>query len=326
MNIKIGKVQKRLLLIGGAGFLGNSIAEWANRKGMSVTVVDEKYRIDSYSIAFSGVNYVSCDWPVGIDHINFEAFDVVIHLRWSSNPASSMNNIYDDATENIMGTIALLEAIPNNSVEKFIFMSSGGAVYGDLSGKRLSETNATKPISPYGISKVAIENYVNLYGNKKNFSPINIRLGNPYGSYQFQGTPVGAIANFVKKALNGEPICLYGDGSIIRDYIYIDDFNDAMCKIIEADFIEGTFNLGSGMGVSLAEIISSIKVQTDKNLKINYLESRSSDVRSVVLDNSKLDQLISLKDLTSIHEGIEIMVNKFQNIRMSESALMKKAA
>jgi len=295
----------KTLIIGGAGFLGNSLAERFACLGIPTIVADSQRRLDKYSIPQSKVEYIHYNWPDGNFLNGFPDVQNVIHLAWSTHPASSMANISADASENIIGTLKLLESIPIDGLKKFIFMSSGGTVYGNCKQSILTEKSATNPISAYGISKLACENYVNLYSQRKKYSAVNIRLGNPYGSYQLKGTPVGVVASFIRKVFEDQAIDMYGNGDTVRDFIYIDDFTQAIAQIVNTDKFSGTFNLGLGLGVSVAGVIDVIRECTQKPIKINHLRSRRLDVRSVVLDSDKLKQELNFKARTSIEQGIQ---------------------
>ena len=311
----------KTLIIGGAGFLGNSLSKYLADCEIPVSVLDSQLRIDKYAIPQRKVEYLSCDWPSVSGYKNLGAYDNVIHLAWSTNPTSSMKDIPEDASANVIGTLKLLESIPVNGINKFIFMSSGGTVYGNANTDIYLESNLPQPVSAYGISKLSCEKYVELYALRKKFIPINIRLGNPYGSYQLQGTPIGVIANFVSRIFSGVAIDLYGNGEIVRDYVHIDDFLTAMNRILRCKEISGTYNLGSGVGNSLAKIIDSIESITDRSFKINYLRSRRSDVRSVVLNSEKLSNTIGNFNETSIEKGIERIVDSYVDYFVSSHSI-----
>ena len=296
------------LIIGGAGFLGNSLAKWLSASGQSVIVADTQRRLTLYALQLQNVEYVACEWP----NCNFDTLlnevKNVVHMAWSSNPASSMLDIESDASENILGTVRLLESLCN--IEKFIFMSSGGTVYGNTDDIPVTELSNTNPVSAYGISKLCCEKYVQMYSLRRGYTHINLRLGNPYGAYQLNGTPVGVIANFVRKVLNDEAIVLYGTGDTVRDYLYIDDFLRAMSLLLQSPCASGIYNLGSGVGTSLVEIIDAIEQKLNKKISINRHKERRLDVRNIVLDVSKLENEINCGSAMSVTEGIGMMIEQ----------------
>jgi len=301
-----------ILIVGGAGFLGNSLVKHLTDHNMNVAVADTKRRIEKYAIQLDGVEYVTTDLPDYSSIKKMANVNVAVHLAWSTNPNSSMQDVIGDAKTNLIGTLNLLESLQNHHLEKFIFMSSGGTVYGNCYEPLIPETCSTSPISAYGISKLACENYVNLYSIRKKFTPLNIRLGNPYGCYQLQGTPTGVVANFVRKIFHGDALEIYGDGETTRDYIHIDDVTECIERLISHPTIAGTYNLGSGVGVSVRNIIDIIEKCTNKEIRINYRESRRSDVRSVVLDVSKIRNDLGFSPQISIEDGIREMTDFYQ--------------
>jgi len=199
-------------------------------------------------------------------------------------------------------------------------------VYGNSSSEKPTEECSTTPISAYGISKLACENYVSLFARQYSFTPLIVRLGNPYGAYQLAGTPVGVIANFVNRVMESKPINIYGSGQTVRDYIHIDDVLTSVELLLKCDDAYGTYNLGSGQGVSIAEIISILDSVTDKKIIKNMLEERRSDVRSIVLNVDKLSQTINYEPRVSIEKGIKDMVDAHKGHTGSTLATVHKLA
>jgi len=301
-------MKKSTLIVGGAGFLGNSLAKHLSDLDERVFVTDTRRRLDSYAEIYSKVEYIETSWPDISNLDNAPIFDNVIHLAWTTAPASSMNNIMDDASTNIMGTLNLLESRLTNSISKFMFMSSGGTVYGNSYNGKLDEDSPTRPISAYGISKLTCENYIQLYALRKQFTPLIIRLGNPYGNYQLQGTPTGVIANFIRKIYANEILEIYGNGDTVKDYIHIQDVMSYIEKLLVHPEASGIYNLGSGLGMSVKDIIDSIAQFTNKPINITHLQCRRGDVRSVVLDISKLQNEVDHSPDISIKTGIAGMM------------------
>ena len=300
---------KKILLIGGAGFLGNSISEKLRSSKYRLIVADTRSRIEKYATHVADVDYIELDWPCTKPLKNLKNIDTAIHLYWSTNPNSSMRNIAYDAQSNLIGAIELLENLKRSKLKRFIFMSSGGTVYGNCSVPLIPETQPSRPISPYGITKTACESYVDLYALQGGFNGINIRLGNPYGLYQLQGTPTGVIANFIRKAENQESILLYGDGETIRDFIHVDDVTRCIENMINHPTLSGTYNLGSGVGKSVNDIIQLISTHSNYSLDIQYRECRRSDVRSVVLDISKLKRDLKFSPEITLETGTKQLID-----------------
>jgi len=154
-----------------------------------------------------------------------------------------------------------------------------------------------------------------MYSARGQYSHVNLRLANPYGSYQLNGTSVGVIANFIQKISNNEPIDLYGNGEIVRDYLYIDDFAHCVKSLLDSPCASGVYNLGSGTGTSLSRIIELLELKMGKKIKIHHQihrhDERRVDVRSIVLDITKLQNEINYIPDVSVSMGIESMVDNY---------------
>ncbi len=186
-----------------------------------------------------------------------------------------------------------------------MYFSSGGAIYGNSDFLPLTEEDHKNPVSSYGIIKATIEQYIKLYNKQNNLEYLIVRPSNPYGPRQGHFIAQGVIATFLRKAKNDEPFLIYGDGSSKKDYIFIDDFIEMMLQLVESDS-QGIYNIGSGHGSSLNEIIAVINKITNKVNKVIYSESKNYDVNNFVLDISKLKSKLD-KDikLTSLEDGIK---------------------
>jgi len=300
----------RVILVGGAGFIGQSVARELDQRGHEACVLDSPRRLARLSREDGGREHQELNWK---DHSGLrrvlQKSDVIIHLAWSSTPADSMSGICDDAEINILRSIRLLEAAQSAAVPRFMFASSGGTVYGNsLDQCPRVETDATNPVSAYGVSKLAVERYVDLYARKNNTIGINLRMGNPYGPDQYRGATVGAIAHFIYAAARSEGLDIFGDGSIVRDYLYIDDLANAICLIAEPEFRRsGSYNIGSGQGTSIGELIKKISLITEKQLVVNYDTHRSMDVSYIVLDCESLSSLTGWRPKTDLLTGLKIM-------------------
>lgn len=177
--------------------------------------------------------------------------EIVYHLVSTTVPTTSNQHISQELQANVIFSSNLFEACVRNKVKKVVFISSGGTVYGREADCPLKEKTATNPISSYGIQKITIEKLLYLYHYLYGLDYRIIRLANPYGPYQRPNGVLGAVTTFTYKALRHEKITVYGDGSVIRDYIYIDDAIRAMQKIVEGESKHRTFNLGCGEGTSI---------------------------------------------------------------------------
>ena len=206
----------------------------------------------------------------------------------------------------------------NKFVKKVVFISSGGTVYGKEVRCPLNEDTPTNPISSYGLQKVTIEKLLYLYNYMYGLDYRIIRLANPYGPYQRPNGVLGAVTTFTYKALKNEEIMVYGDGTVVRDYIYIDDALRGIKNIVEGKCEHKIFNLGSGYGISINELISCIEKTLSRNLKVIYMESRAVDVPENYLDISRYESYYGKLNPIGLKEGI------MKTARFMEKIINKK--
>lgn len=232
----------------------------------------------------------------------------VYHLAWSTLPQTSNDNPACDALDNILGTLGLLEAAKRKSDLRVVFASSGGTVYGILATVPVKEQNDTRPRCAYGVSKLAVEKYLTLYHDIWGLDCVALRISNAYGPGQKAERNFGAIATFTARVTKGEPITVFGDGSTVRDYLYIDDL--VLALIAAGTHRRGptVINIGSGIGSSINDIIRVLGRVCAKKVEVNYTAGRDLDVPVSVLDVSLAEAALKWKPRTSLEVGIECTV------------------
>jgi len=292
------------LIIGGNGFIGSHIIDCLLRKNHKVRVFDmnyEKYRqpIKTVDYRISNLSEITDLWEALFD------IDIVIHLACTSVPSTSNIDIQSDIDGNLKTTINLLKLVVRQGIKKFIFFSSGGAVYGHTENNPINENQQLNPISSYGILKSTIEHYIKLFNIQSNLDYLIIRPSNPFGPRQGHYNAQGVISTFLKKVYLKESLSIYGDGSSKKDYMFIDDFINLLYELIIND-ARGVFNIGSGTGTSLNDIIEIISNVTKTKLNVNYTDAKKYDVNNFVLDNSKIKEFLKIEKLDlSLKNGIE---------------------
>lgn len=215
-----------------------------------------------------------------------EGVDIAFHLISTTLPATSNNNPSIDIQENLVPTIKFLEAAHKCGVRKVIFFSSGGTIYGDSNILPISESHPTNPICSYGIQKLAIEKYLHLFYKLYGLDYGILRIGNPFGSHQDIKKNQGFIQTAVCKALAGRPIEVWGDGTIVRDYLHAQDVATAAKSLISYQGSYKIFNIGSGIGHSINQVLLLIAEHLGGELVIEYAPSRVFDLRSNILEIS----------------------------------------
>jgi UDP-glucose 4-epimerase len=230
--------------------------------------------------------------------------DIVYHLVSTTLPRSSNENPVYDVETNVIGTLHLLEAIRKHKAKKVIFVSSGGTVYGIPEGTPIKESHPTEPICSYGIGKLAIEKYLSLYHLLHGVEYCVLRLANPFGERQRVSAAQGAIAVFLHKALRNEVIEIWGDGSVTRDYFHVSDAVSALIRVLSYEGNARVFNIGSGVGRSLNEVLAAIDSLLGTPVRRVYLPSRAFDVPVNVLDVSRAADLLGWKPQMTFIEGL----------------------
>ncbi len=296
----------KISLIGGCGFIGKNFCEALVARGHAVRVFDRPGANRKFlSKIMHHIEWIDGDFA----HPNevgeaLRDCEVVFHLVSTTLPKSSNENPTYDAQSNIVSSVHLLEAAKRSGVRKVVFVSSGGTVYGIPKKVPIPETHQTNPICAYGISKLAIEKYLAFFHYHDGLDYTILRISNAYGPYQQPWGDQGAIAVFLNRALTGEAIEIWGDGSVTRDFIYISDVVDALLRTLDYRGDEHVFNLGCGQGHTLNEIIDSIESVLGYPLKRRYMQGRALDVPINVLDISRIRKVLGWEPKTSLMDGI----------------------
>ena len=234
--------------------------------------------------------------------------DTVFHLIGSTTPATSNRNMIADIEENVVKTIRLLDLCVEEGVERVVFASSGGTVYGIPEAIPTPERSPTQPITSYGISKLAIEKYLELFRYHFGLEYRVLRLSNPYGPHQIERNEQGVVSAFLLRAMTGRSLEVWGDGSVARDFIYIDDVIDAMIRAACQSCASRTLNIGSGRSLSIAELISAIRGVLGGDVEHIYLDARPVDVSRSALDIRLAELELGWTPTTTFKDGLEMTV------------------
>lgn len=297
-----------IILFGGGGFIGKNLAvRLCENRENRLTMVDRKkeFFADIKNSLFPDVQFREDPFN---EYSDFDSMltgqNIVYHLVSTTIPATSNRLISQEIAANVGVTVNMLEACVRCNVKKVIFFSSGGTVYGKDAGCPISEETITYPISSYGLQKITIEKLLYLYWYMYGLDYRVIRLSNPYGPYQRPNGLLGAVTTFTYKALKDEKITVYGDGSVVRDFIYIDDVIDAIENIVDGGNEYHTYNVGCGYGTSINEILEIIGNALKKELKVEYKPGRRMDVPENYLDISRYEARYGKLSRIALHEGI----------------------
>lgn len=305
-----------ICLLGGAGFIGTNLSIALAQQMNNITIVSDDLSNCSH-IQKQQLKNISCIESTLTVDTRFEDIlkgnDVVYHLISSTVPTTSNQHISQELISNVVFTSNLLDACVRSGVKKVVFLSSGGTVYGKEVKCPIKEEDSTQPISSYGVQKITIEKLLYLYNYLYGLDYRIVRLGNPYGPYQRPNGILGAVTTFVYKTLRHEPITVYGDGLVIRDYIYIDDAVRGIINIADGKDEHKIFNLGCGYGTSIAELLQCIQETLKIGAEIQYTESRKVDVPVNYLDIGRYEEAYGKLNPIPLNVGIEKTADYLKN-------------
>lgn len=301
------------LVLGGSGFIGRHVVRALLRAGHQVTVAG---RSDCPHIAeLAPPRLIAIDLAQAVDaefDCLVEGVDIVHHYAWTTVPQTANREPLADLLSNVGPTIKLLEAMRRQGGGRIVFSSSGGTVYGKLQTIPVPETHHLAPITAYGASKLSAETYLNFYHELYGIDARIVRVANPYGAGQNIAKGQGVISTLVARALKQETIEIWGDGEVVRDFIYISDVVSALVQLATVDgatlrtpFL---YNLGAGKGASLNEVVASIEKCVEGKLKIERRDGRPFDVPVSVLDISKLRSELNWCPKVALDVGIQHMI------------------
>ncbi len=291
-----------ILVIGGQGFIGNNLVLKLLKEGHNITIFNRNIKEDRY---LDSCKYIAGEFAdINKFRYMLKNIDVVYHLISTTIPQISNFNPSYDIESNVITSVKLLEMCCEENIKKIIFSSSGGTVYGIPKTVPIKEDDPNEPISSYGISKLMIEKYLHLFKYLYGLNYTVLRIANPYGPYQNPLSNQGAIGIFLWKLLKGEEIEIWGNGSVCRDYIFIEDVIDAMYLFALKDTRSNIFNIGSGIGITLNELILIMKDVLKVDVKVIYKESRKVDVPTNVLDIKRIREELEWKPKVDIYSGI----------------------
>ena len=297
-------MNKKILVLGGNGFIGSHLVEALVAGGAHVRVLTRSGC--QHTQQLSGVDYRYADFVSDSVCVAESLIDVdiVVHLISTTVPATANLDPIADIHGNLLPTVRLLQQMRDQGVSRLVFLSSGGTVYGDARSIPIPEEHERNPLSSYGIVKVAIENYIAMFTALYGMKTLVLRVSNPYGPRQGHLGVQGVIPTFFQRIMAGDEIRIWGDGSSVRDYIYISDLVSCIMQGIHKDLV-GVYNVGSGRGATVSDVLSLVEEVSGISACVKYLPSRGFDVKKIVLDISKARMAFDWAPTVSLREGCE---------------------
>ena len=301
------------LVLGGNGFIGSHLVDKLLAEGHSVTVFD-KYK-EYFRSPLKEVKYIYADFGNRGEIANaLKGIEIVYYLISTTVPKTSNDDPVFDVSSNVIETLFILEECVKQKISKIIFISSDRTVYGIPEKLPIDEKSSTNPICSYGITKLTIEKYLMLYNFLYGLDYVIIRPSNPYGERQNPNGIQGLISVLLGRVAKGEIIEIWGDGNVVRDYIYIKDLIEGIYIASNQSSSSKIFNIGSGCGYSINYIIDLIKKTTSKDLQLIYKQQRKFDIPKIYLDVSAAKNQLNWQPLVSLDEGIKITWNYIKNL------------
>jgi UDP-glucose 4-epimerase len=303
----------KCLVTGGAGFMGSHLVDVLIEESYKVVVVDNLSTGKKENLNRKAKFYKMDIQDSRISQIfKRERPDFVFHFAAHINARESVGDPIFDAKNNIIGSLNVLENCRKFKVKKIIFASSGGEIYGAAKEIPTSEEYPPSPLSPYGVTKLAVEKYLFSYYRLFGLPYLALRYGNVYGPRQNPDGEAGVVAIFTKKMLKKEPIFIHGDGRQTKDYIFIKDAIEATILSFKKD-LKGVLNIGTGKETSVLEIFSKIKELTKSSPKVKYVPLPLCGFKRGCLLIEKAKKELNWKPKHSLDEGLKITVEWFKN-------------
>jgi UDP-glucose 4-epimerase len=306
----------RILVTGGAGFVGSHVSDAYLALGHDVAILDDLSRGSRNNLNPAARFYEGSLLDPSFLHsvLSRERPEVVNHHAAQTDVIRSTKDPLFDASVNILGSLNLLQASASNLVHRFIYASSGGAIYGNPNKLPVDEQWPPHPVTPYGISKHTVEHYLYSFANLYGISHVSLRYGNVYGPRQSTKGEAGVFAIFCQQMLAGEQSVIYGDGSKQRDYVFVSDVVSANVAALDHD-ARGIFNIATGIGTCDFDVFALLRELLDRpNLKPRYEPKRPGEVDRIWLDVRLSIKELSWEPKVSLKEGAQLTAAYFRGL------------
>ncbi|MEM9010555.1 MAG: NAD-dependent epimerase/dehydratase family protein [Pseudomonadota bacterium] len=292
----------RVAVIGASGFIGQHVVAALLEAGAEVAGFDR-----ALAVCPPHARYTHLQGDAGNPTDVAPALagaDAAICLAPSSLPVTANADFAAEVAGHLAPTIRLAELALAAGCRRFVYASSGGTVYGAPGPGPLAETAATLPQSAYGVTKLAMEHYLRVLGELRGLSALSLRVSNPYGPGQIAAQGQGLVAMAMKRAFEGAPMVIWGDGSVVRDFVYIGDVARAYAVAAAPSGPVGAINVGSGSGLRLIDIAKAVEAAAERPLDLRFTEGRAIDVAANVLDISRAEKLLGWRPTTMLEDGL----------------------
>ena len=313
------------LVTGGAGFIGSHVADRLLAEGFEVHILDDLSAGRRENVPPAATfHQLDINTASAADVITDVAFDVIIHTAAQMDVRRSVADPVFDAVSNVTGTLNLLEAIRRSGRRpRFVYTSTGGALYGDFEPPPHAETIAKDPASPYGVSKLAVEYYLAYYGRARGLDYCSLRFGNVYGPRQDPYSGAGVIGIFCNCIVERRPLTVFGDGLQTRDYTYVSDIVDAAWLAATRDLpavgrVDArAFNVGTTVGTSMLDVAALLQRAAGTELPIRFEEARLGEQQESFVVIDKARRLLGWEPRVALADGLAVTYEWFAANRLT---------
>lgn len=301
------------LVTGGAGFIGSHVADAYLARGWRVTILDnlstgKRGNVDSRAeLIEADINDAR-----SMDVVRELKPDLISHHAAQIDVRVSVNDPALDAQTNVVASVRLLQTAASIGVARFVFASTGGAIYGEPEAGPQDETHPTRPLSPYGCAKLSVEQYLNYFRVVQGLPTVALRYANVYGPRQNAKGEAGVIAIFTERMLRGEEVTIYGSGAQTRDFVFVRDVVAANLAVTDAPDLAGPYNVGTGVETDLIALHAALVEATGATLPPRHAPAKTGEQLRSVLDGRKLRGLASLAEPVSLSEGLRQTVEWYR--------------
>jgi UDP-glucose 4-epimerase len=303
----------KILVTGGAGFIASHIVDAYVREGHDVTVIDDLSTGNRGNVN-TKARFIELDIrDEALKKVFGESqFDVVNHHAAQINVRTSLANPFLDASVNVLGAVRLLDCAAASGVKRFIFASSGGAIYGEPDHYPISEDRAPQPMSPYAVAKLATEHYIKVFAHLHGFTYVTLRYSNVYGPRQISKSEAGVISIFINEILNDRPCFVNGSGDQVRDYVFVEDIVRA--NVLALDSASDVFNIGTSVETSVNRLVDELATVTGRKIRHEHRAAIPGEVFRNSLDYSKISRMLKWRPGVSLAEGLKKTFEHFVSI------------
>lgn len=320
----------KVLVTGGAGFIGSHVVEALLARGDQVEIIDDLSSGKRENVAPGArLHVLDIRSPEAATLVRDGRHDAIVHLAAQMDVRRSVAEPMFDASVNVLGTLNLLEALRSTARAndaRFVFSSTGGALYGDFTTPPNGEQFSKDPEAPYGIAKLAVEYYMAYYGRVHAMRPVALRFGNVYGPRQDPHGEAGVVAIFCGRILDGVPLTIFGDGEQTRDYVYVGDVAAAVLRALDADLPAAgqldarAFNVGTSVATSVNVLAEQLLRVSGRNVPVQHAPARPGEMQHSYLDVSKAQRLLGWRPAVSLADGLGRTFRWFAERRVAANA------